>query len=160
MWWRLSRSEYNREKGDGNRAAMRQLTMSGESTGLIAYLESQAIAWCSVAPREDFPALDRSRVLRRIDDKPVWSIVCLFVAKPFRRKGITVELLKAAISFVRERGGGIVEGYPIEPKKEKMPDVFAFTGVVSAFRRAGFKEVLRRSDTRPIMRYQITQKRG
>jgi GNAT superfamily N-acetyltransferase len=155
MWWRLKRSEYDRNKGEGNKTAMKRLTESGETAGLIAYLAGQPIGWCSVAPREAFPVLDRSRVLKRIDDKPVWSIVCLFVAKPFRRKGITVELLKAAIAFVRERGGGIVEGYPIETKKTEMPDLFAATGLVSAFRRAGFKECLRRSDTRPIMRYEI-----
>jgi GNAT superfamily N-acetyltransferase len=159
MWWRLKRSEYDRTKGEGNKTAMRELTMSGESAGLIAYLGAQPVAWCSVAPRDSFPVLDRSRILKRLDDKPVWSIVCLFVARPFRRKGITVELLKAAISFVRKQGGGIVEGYPIEPKKDEMPDLFAATGLVSAFRRAGFRECARRSETRPIMRYEIKRKR-
>ena len=160
MWWRLKRSVYDREKGEGNKAMMKQITKSGETVGLIAYLNDQPVAWCSVAPRETFPVLNRSRVLKRVDDKPVWSIVCLFVAKPFRRKGITVELLKAAISFVRGRGGKIVEGYPVEPKKAVMPDLFAATGLVSAFRKAGFKECARRSDTRPIMRYEIREKRA
>jgi len=36
-----------------------------------------------------------------------------------------------------------------------MPDVFAWTGFASAFKKAGFKEVIRRSETRPIMRYVV-----
>jgi hypothetical protein len=33
-----------------------------------------------------------------------------------------------------------------------MPPVFAYTGIASAFRAAGFEEVARRSATRPILR--------
>jgi GNAT superfamily N-acetyltransferase len=155
MWWRLKRPEYLRQKGAGNRAAMKKITRSGDTAGLIAYVKGEPVAWCSVGPRESFPVLDRSRVLKRLDEKPVWSIVCMFVARPFRKRGITVELLKAAVAFVRERGGRIVEGYPIDPSKPDVPDLFAATGLMSAFRKAGFKECVRRSDTRPIMRYEI-----
>jgi GNAT superfamily N-acetyltransferase len=81
--------------------------------------------------------------------------VCFFTAKAFRRKGVSVELLKAAVDYVKGRGGKIVEGYPAEPKKDRMPDPFVYTGLVSAFRKAGFVEVLRRSKTRPIMRCTI-----
>ena len=58
---------------------------------------------------------------------------------------------------MRSQGGQILEGYPVEPKKEKgrMPEMFAFTGVPSLFKRAGFKEVARRSETRPIMRRDV-----
>jgi GNAT superfamily N-acetyltransferase len=79
----------------------------------------------------------------------------LFVGKPLRRKGLTVALIKAAVEYVRESGGKIVEGYPVEPRKDQMPDVFAWTGLASSFRKAGFREQLRRSETRPIMRYEI-----
>ena len=77
------------------------------------------------------------------------------MTKTARKKGVTVELLKSAIGYAKKKGAKIVEGYPVEPKKGKMPDVFAYTGLASAFRQAGFKEVLRRSETRPIMRYFI-----
>jgi GNAT superfamily N-acetyltransferase len=153
MWWRLSRSQFNKQKGVGNKKALKKIVASGEIPGILAYSNGEPIGWCSVAPRERFPVLERSRILKRIDEKPVWSVVCFFVAKPFRRKEVTIELLKAAIEYAKKCGAKIVEGYPVEPKKTKMPDVFAYTGLASAFRQAGFVEVLRRSDTRPIMRY-------
>lgn len=94
-------------------------------------------------------------MLKRVNDRPVWSIVCFFVAKPFRGKGLTEKLLRASVELVRKHGGKILEGYPVEPTKGRIPDAFAYTGVASAFRQAGFVEVLRRSKSRPIMRYTI-----
>lgn len=157
MWWRLRRSVFDKLKGNGNRRAMQKLVDSGEVPGLLAYDHGRPIGWCSVAPREAFPVLDRSRVLKRVDDQPVWSVVCMFVAKPYRRKGVTVQLLRAASDYAAGHGAGIVEGYPVEPKKEKMPDVFAYTGLPSAFAKAGFAEAARRSPTRPIMRRKVSR---
>lgn len=157
MWWRLQRSQFDRQKGQGNKKALKKIVDAGEVPGIIAYANGQPVAWCSLAPRENYPVLERSRTLKRVDEEPVWSVVCFFVAKPFRRKGITVRLLRAAMEYAKKHGARIVEGYPVEPKKSRMPDAFAWTGMASAFRKAGFAEVLRRSETRPIMRYFVGQ---
>jgi GNAT superfamily N-acetyltransferase len=155
MHWRLRRQDYERRKGEGNRRALRRIVARGEEPGLLAYLDGEPVAWCAVAPRERYPTLERSRILARLDDTPVWSIVCLFVARRQRNRGITQALLRAAAEHVRRRGGRVLEGYPVEPLKDRMPEVFAFTGLASAFRKAGFAEAGRRSPTRPIMRYRI-----
>jgi GNAT superfamily N-acetyltransferase len=155
MLWRLTRKEFESQKGAGNRRAMKKIIQSGENPGILAILEEQPVAWCSVAPREHFPSLGRSRILKPLDDLPVWSITCLFVAKPNRRTGISTCMITAAVEHVKKMGGTIVEAYPVEPKKDKMPDVFAWTGLASAYTRAGFVECARRSETRPIMRYYI-----
>ncbi len=42
-----------------------------------------------------------------------------------------------------------------EPKKDKMPEVFAWTDLASTFAKAGFKKCARRLETRPIMRFYI-----
>ena len=158
MWWILKRSQFEKQKGQENKKNFRKIVDSGEIPGLLAYVNNQPIAWCSVAPRETYSVLERSRILQRIDDEPVWSVVCFFVAKPFRHKGITVKLLKTAVKYAKECKARIIEGYPVEPKKTSMPDAFAFTGLAATFRKAGFVEVLRRSETRPIMRYFIKER--
>jgi len=152
MWWRLTRSQFNEQKGAGNKKALKKIVDSGEVPGIIAYSGGKPVAWCAVAPRENYPALERSRTLKRIDEKPVWSVVCFFVAKSFRGKGVTVPLLRGAVEYAKKHGARIVEGYPFEPKRP-MPASFLWTGVASVFRKTGFVEVLRRSETRPIMRY-------
>jgi GNAT superfamily N-acetyltransferase len=148
----LTRSQFNEQKGEGNKKALKKIVDSGKISGIIAYADGQPVAWCSVAPRESYPSLERSRTLKRIDDQPVWSVVCFFVAKSFRGKGVTLPLLRGAMEYAKEHGARIVEGYPVESRKP-MPAPFLFTGVASVFRKAGFVEVLRRSETRPIMRY-------
>jgi len=155
MWWRLPHSEFMCNRGEKNKEALKNIVDSGEIPGILAYLKSQPVGWCAIAPRETFPKLERSRILKRVDDKPVWSVVCFFIAKAFRGKGVSVKLLKAAVDYATEKGAKIVEGYPVEPKKGRTPDGFAYTGLASAFRKVGFVEVTRRSETRPIMRYVI-----
>jgi GNAT superfamily N-acetyltransferase len=155
MWWRSPRSEFMHNRGEGNRKAFKSVVDSGKVPGILAYEKDQPVGWCAVAPRETFPKLARSRILKRVDNEPVWSVVCFFIAKAFRRKGVSTGLLKAAVDYARKQGGKIVEGYPVEPKKGRTPDLFAYTGLASAFRKVGFVEVIRRSETRPIMRYMI-----
>jgi GNAT superfamily N-acetyltransferase len=153
MWWRLERSRFQKQKGAGNRREMKRIIDSGEVPGLLAYSRGRPIAWCAVAPREKYTALERSRILARIDDAPAWSIVCLFVDREFRNRGVSVELLGAALAYAKKKGAKVVEGYPVAPKQKDYPPAFAFTGLASAFLKAGFVEVARRSETRPIMRY-------
>jgi len=151
MAWRLSHAAYERNKGSSNKRAFKKIVTSGDVPGLLAYADDEPVGWCSVAPREVFSFLERSRVLEPVDDKPVWSVSCLFVLRPYRGRGISLRLLKAAIDFARSQGAPAVEGYPNDPDA-KMPDAFAWTGLASAFRKAGFSEVARRSSHRPIMR--------
>jgi GNAT superfamily N-acetyltransferase len=155
MWFRQKRSEFEQLKGEGNRRAMQAIVYSGEVPGLLAYAEDVPIAWVSVAPRQAFPSLDRSPILKPVDDQPVWSVVCFFIARKYRRQKLSLVLLQAALEYARQQGVRILEGYPIEPKKDSAPDIYAFTGLASTFRQAGFVEVARRSESRPIMRYYI-----
>lgn len=152
MVWRLRRADWERGKGDGNRAAFRQIVREGPPPGILAYANGEAIAWCAVAPREAYVQLERSRVLKRIDAEPVWSVSCLFVTRRYRRRGVSVAMLRAVGEFAGRQGARIVEGYPVEPDSGTMPDAFAWTGTAAAFRAAGYEEVARGSPTRPIMR--------
>jgi GNAT superfamily N-acetyltransferase len=153
MLWRLSRKRFDAQKGAGNKRAMRALVREGCEPGLLAYRGERAIGWCALAPRADYPALERSRVLSPVDDHPCWSVACLFVHREFRGQGVATALLRAAAEHARERGAEILEGYPVEPRgSQRIPPAFAWTGIPSAFRAAGFREVARRSPTRPIMR--------
>jgi GNAT superfamily N-acetyltransferase len=155
MWWRQTAREFAASKGEGNRRAMKAIVRSGRIPGLVAYRGGEPVGWISVAPREEFPRLERSRILKPVDGQPVWSVVCFFVARPHRDAGLAKHLLQAAVEHVRKRGGRIVEGYAIEPKEGRTPDLFAYPGPAALYRKAGFKEVCRRSEARPIMRYVI-----
>jgi len=152
MLWRLSRRQFESQKGEKNRLAMRKLVKSGTVTGLLAYAGKETVGWCALAPRDQYPALERSRIMRPVDEQPCWSVACLFVHKKFRRKSVATQLLSAAVRYARSQGALILEGYPVEPKDKNLPPAFAWTGIPNAFISAGFHECARRSPTRPIMR--------
>lgn len=154
MVWRLSNADFNKMKGGDNKKAMKKI-VSTSPPGVIAYSNKQAVGWCAIAPRKEYIRLETSRVLQPVDDKEVWSVSCFFIKKEFRGKGLSTQLLKAAADFAFKKGAAIIEGYPVQQKKdaeEKMPDVFVWTGLAATFLKAGFTEVIRRSESRPIMR--------
>lgn len=154
MYWLLRRPDFVRGLGEANHHALRALVEDGRVPGTLAYHDEQPVGWVAVGPRELYPTLDRSRILKRVDDQPVWAIVCFFVAKAHRRRGVTVGLIEAAVRWARQQGASVVEGYPVDTRETRAP-VFVYTGLASAFRKAGFVEVARRSPTRPIVRYTI-----
>lgn len=155
MWPRLPAAAFRAGKGAGNRRALRRL-VDQRPPGLLGYRGGEAVAWCAVAPRADLVRLERSRVLRPVDDQPVWSIPCLFVARAHRGQGVSVAMIEAAVRWAGRQGARVVEAYPIEATAAVAP-AFAWWGVAAAYRKAGFVEVARRSDTRPIMRRELTR---
>jgi GNAT superfamily N-acetyltransferase len=156
VYWKLPRKVFNAGQGDQNRAIQKGIVESGRIPGLIAYVDGIPAGWVAVEPRDQYPVLNNSRILKPLDDRPVWSIPCFFVAKKYRNQGLSVALLKAAIDYVAKKGGKVLEGYPVDPRQPgKVSPAFVYTGLASAFKKAGFSEEGRRSETRPMMRYYI-----
>lgn len=154
MWWRLTSAQFDRGApggGRANRDAMRAIVDGGRVPGLLAYLGERPVGWVSVAPREEFGRVERSRVLRPVDDRPAWAVVCFFVDRTARGRGVAAALLRAALGYAAEHGARIVEGYPVEAGK---PAAESYTGVLSMFEGAGFREVARRG-ARAIMRKEV-----
>jgi GNAT superfamily N-acetyltransferase len=139
---------------DENRDALRDLAGSGVSPGLVGYLGGTPVGWISLGPREDYLKLRRSSVMKPVDDTEVWSIVCTFVDKEHRGQGLQRRLLAAAIDYARDHGVRTLEAYPVD-KAERSHDDFMFFGSRSLYERAGFKEVVRRSPTRLVMRRKL-----
>lgn len=154
MHWKLRGKAFEEVKGQGTRQMHKSIVDSGAVTGLLAYWHGEVVGWVAVEPRSAYEKLAHSRILKPVDDLEVWSITCLYVAKKFRRKGIAVSLINAAVDHVRKQRGKIVEGYPVDVQGDS-PAPFIFTGTASAFQQAGFKEVKRNAPTRPIFRYVI-----
>jgi len=147
---------FDRLWGQGARAAFQQVVETGPAPGLLAYRDARPVGWCAVAPREQFPRILRSPVLRPVDEAPAcWAVVCFYVERAERRGGVAAALLDAAVEFAAAGGAEVVEGYPKDPGARHHANEL-FVGSTAMFRRAGFREVGRRSPTRPIMRRGLT----
>ncbi|MCU0284802.1 MAG: GNAT family N-acetyltransferase [Acidobacteria bacterium] len=156
MSFRLKKSDFIKLKGDGNKQAMRNL-VEHQFTGLLAYNNGEAVAWCSMSPREQFIRIENSRILKRVEKIPAWSIPCLFIKKQYRRQGVSVEILKAAVEYAKKNNIQVLEAYPVTPYQDQMPPAFAWNGLLSAYEKAGFKITLQCSKYKYIVRYENLQ---
>ena len=155
MWWRITRKQFDQQSGEGNRLAMKAIVTSGEVPGILAYHSKKAVGWCSIAPRNHYPSLNRSPVLKKLDDKPVWSIVCFYVAKAYRNSSMTRHLIKAAVEHAQRQAAEIVEAYPTKPRGKKLAPVSSFMGIPKVFEALGFVTCKHPSAAKVIMRYTI-----
>ena len=150
-WWRLSAKAWNGMPAAERRALLAGLVADGCVPGLLAYVDGEPVGWAAVAPRDEYPRLDRSPKLGRVDDTPVWSLTCFTVDRRHRRRGVAEALLAAAVEHAASRGATVVEGYPIDTAGGRQAGADLFTGTLAMFERAGFTEVARRGG-RPVVR--------
>jgi GNAT superfamily N-acetyltransferase len=153
MWFRLPRSEYEAGKGNRNRNRLKALVERGEPTGILAYMDRQPVGWCSVAPRAQHRRLTTSRTMKATDERPLWTIICLFVAPAYRRRGLTAQLIREAAKWAVGNGAPGVEAFPIIPRRPDVPTAFASQGLLSAYLEAGFALVEKRSPTRAVVEW-------
>jgi GNAT superfamily N-acetyltransferase len=164
-WWRVSSAEFTQgcaEGGAGNRALLERLIREGEAPGLLGYAEGKPVGWVALAPREQYPRLLRSRMLKpepAPDGRPepgVWSLTCFWIPRAHRGHGVATALLGAAVVHARAHGATELEAYPVDTSDGRAAPASLYTGAAVMFERAGFREVLRRSDKRPVMRLDLT----
>jgi GNAT superfamily N-acetyltransferase len=158
-WWRQTGSDFDagcRHGGAGNRALLRSLTEAGDEPGLIAYRGGEPVGWVSVSPRPEFGRILRSRVLGPMPDEAAdtgtWAVVCFWMPRKERGRGLATVLLGAAIAHARARGARALEAYPVDTLGERRSADALFTGPLPMYLAAGFREVERRSPRRPIVR--------
>jgi ribosomal protein S18 acetylase RimI-like enzyme len=144
--WRLRSKDMAAAKVPQLRQRLHDQATSEQPPGLVAFDGDRAVGWVSLGPRADFERIERSRVIPKVDDRPVWSIVCFAVSSSARGQGVARALLDGAIDYARERGAEALEAYPVRVGESEAihPDA-AFTGTLPMFERAGFRVVAERA---------------
>lgn len=158
-WWRQTGAEFSRgveAKGAGNRALMRSLVEAGSEPGLLAYRDGQPVGWVSVAPRPQYGRVLRSRRIGppadEANDESIWSVVCFWIPRAERGKGVANALLKGAVQHARKRGAAALEAYPVDTAGGRRPAANLFTGTLAMFQRAGFDVVERPRGAQLVVR--------
>lgn len=133
------------ELGGGSREqAMRALCARDVPPGVVTYRDGTPVGWCNIGARSDIPRLRQSKLIRPVDDVPVWSIVCTVVRSGHRRQGVTQQLIEGAVQWARSQGAPAVEAHPVDPDG-RMDLTMAFVGTRAMYERAGF-EVIGQTD--------------
>lgn len=127
--------------GDGNRErAMRRLCEREHPPGVVTYRDGEPVGWCNIGPRTEITRLTGSRLIRPVDELPVWSIVCVIVRPGHRRHGVTAQLIEGAVAYAASHCAPAVEAYPIDPSG-RMDVTMAFVGMKSMFEHVGFRVI-------------------
>lgn len=157
MCYRRS-GRYERPPGmtysEANKRALKALVDRGVVPGLLGYANGRPVGWVSLGPREDYAKLKRSQVMKAVDDKPVWSIICFVVDPAARHRGVAEAMLRGAVAWAGKHGVTLLEAYPCD-KPGKASDDSMWFGAKSMFDRAGFIEVARRKPMRPVVRKKL-----
>jgi len=148
---RLPAAAYNKSKGEGNKELFHNLLLANEPLGVLAYNNKEAIAWCSISPKQRLNDMKKSRMMSHTGEEITWSIVCRFIKKEWRMKRVSSYINSRAVEYAFANGAEIVEAYPVVSKNDRMPDVFAWTGIWKSYEKAGFSVVKKLSETRLIM---------
>jgi GNAT superfamily N-acetyltransferase len=152
MYWRLGPAYHERPR-DRNKADFRALVQQGPPPGLLAFDGDLAVGWCQLTPRSALPYLDQRPLTRRLDDTPVWVISCFYIRRSYREKGVSSALIAAALKAAKRARAPAVEAYPVDTAHAGASS--NYTGVASAFVRAGFRIAMERSADRPAMRHDL-----
>lgn len=131
---------------------------AGATSGVVAYLDREAVGWCAVEPRPAYFGL--ARVYRvpwegRDEDRSdgsVWSVTCILVRAGFRGSGIAYGLAAAAVELARVRGARALEAYPYRTVVGEVTWDEIHPGNESIFVAAGMREISRPRKRRVVMR--------
>lgn len=151
MYWRKPDGGFRDERDNRDRFA--DVASEGPPPGLLGYVDGDPQGWVQVGPRRDFPTLGRSRLFKPVDDVDPWTINCFVVRPGERRQGIGKGLLAGAIAYAIDQGAEVIEAYPMDGERQSVVDYF--TGTLGMFSEHGFVEVIRRNDTRPVVRLTV-----
>ena len=142
IFWRVRSKDFTEATPATNRERLRVLIEAGPPPGLLAIEDGRAVGWVGLAPRPEYPRIESSRVIPRVEGPTPWVISCFVVSADSRGRGIASALLAAAVDHARAAGAEAVEGYPIDPANApdgRVRDTGAYTGTRSMFERAGFR---------------------
>jgi len=148
MAWRASREEQQHSGNADRKAQMRARVMAGVPVGLLGYLADVPVAWCSIAPRDTYRPLGGPQ---DGDNENVWSLVCMFTLRSLRRRGLSRQLIAAALEHARRQGATIVEAYPVDISSPS----YRHMGYLPSYTAAGFTEVGRAGTRRHVVRLRV-----
>jgi GNAT superfamily N-acetyltransferase len=154
-YFRMHSREYAGTNSAARRAFVRDAVDRGEPFGLVAVDDDHPVGWISVSPRQCFRRLEQSTVARPEpghDPSGTWSVVCFYISRAARGRGLATTMLHGATAYAARNGATAVEGYPIDTTDRRVPVADLYYGTLSTFLRAGFEFIERRGPRRVLVR--------
>ncbi len=89
----------------------------------------------------------------KLDEAPPdWRITCFFVDRDHRNEGVAKAALEGALGLITAKGGGTVDGYPIDTHGKSYSSSFLWGGTHSMFTDFGFRPLGQLGSNKWVMR--------
>lgn len=158
MYFIVQNREFGTGWRGGNRERFEEIVRTDDRpTGLLAYDNGTPIGWCAVGPRSRYTRIFRSPLWKERDtteDDDVWLVPCFFTRRGSRGKGVTRELLQAAVDLAAKHGATAIEGMP-RSDAGKVDPANAYLGFEALFADCGFTATRRPNERRVLMRREL-----
>ncbi|MFX1307690.1 MAG: GNAT family N-acetyltransferase [Promethearchaeota archaeon] len=129
--------QFAKRTAEENRDASKNLILSGKMNGFIAYSDDKPVGWCNVNSKENYAKIPYKYKGDTLDsNKKIASIICFIIAPAYRKQGIARELLKYAISYMKDKDYDLIEAYPRIGKT--LSDAHSYRGPISLYASQGF----------------------
>jgi GNAT superfamily N-acetyltransferase len=145
----------------GNRRRFESVARSDTSPmGVLAYAVGQPVGWCACGPRRRYIGASGDRGRLVVDPSPdqdevVWFVACLFVRKDWRGRGVTHELVRAAVDLAASSGAVAIEAWPQATSTRRVSE--NFLGRQEMFEQLGFHLVSSLAPGRCIVRRELAE---
>jgi GNAT superfamily N-acetyltransferase len=121
-----------------NRQRKLDRVREGKTHAALVFDGDSCVGWCQFGAPDEVPRIkNRAAYEKSQSSPPDWRIVCNFVGKGHRRKGVATAGLAGALDLIAGLGGGTVEGYPEDAGS--VPAGFLFNGALSTYEQLGFE---------------------
>jgi GNAT superfamily N-acetyltransferase len=132
---------------------MKELTATRRADGLLAYEGSACIGWIAIDPMTALAGHD----CRTTGKDGEWSIHCLFIKDVHRGKGLSMQLIQAAIEYAKSKNAKLISAFPIpnENRSRFPPNEAEFSGRFSSYQKLGFQPVGQAEEFYKRMEYQL-----
>src|SRR6266516_3097896 len=152
----LKRSE-EKEWAGKHRALKEKLVRADTSHAALVYDGPDVVGWCQFGPPVELPG--RMSGYSKLDlAPPDWRITCFFVDRDRRRERVSKVALQGALRMIASKGGGTVDGYPMDTRGKPYSSSFLWGGTHSMFTEFGFHPLGALGASKWIMRKVVRSK--
>ncbi|MFC7625819.1 GNAT family N-acetyltransferase [Microlunatus sp. GCM10028923] len=125
---------------EDKRAAKEERVRTGRAHAALV-LDSDGLAqgWAQYGSPAELPGLTHRRAYAQDPPPPAdWRIICIFVDKRHRKRGVARAALGGALDLIAAAGGGRIEAVSQTTAGRKAPSGFLFSATVELFEEYGF----------------------
>jgi len=141
-----------------HRELKEKLVRANRSHAALVYDGTDIVGWCQFGSPAELPA--RLGGFNRLGEAlPDWRITCFFVDRDHRKEGVAKAALQGALRIIAAKGGGTVDGYPIDTRGKPYSSSFLWGGSQSMFTELGFRPLGALGTSKWVMRKVVRKAR-